>query len=62
MLEAGRYPAHAEKLRLFRRIATMDRKAPLPPLRDQKPKWREAAALAQEWGLEKLAQRLEELG
>ena len=40
----------------------MDRKAPLPPLRDQKPKWREAAALAQEWGLEKLAQRLEELG
>jgi exodeoxyribonuclease-3 len=61
MLKAGRYPAHAEKLRLFRHIATMDRKAPLPPLRDQKPKWRDAAALAQGWGLEKLAQRLEEL-
>jgi len=61
MLEAGRYPAHAEKLRLFRRIATMDRKAPLPRLRDQKPNWRAAAALASAWGLEKLAQRLEEL-
>jgi exodeoxyribonuclease-3 len=61
LLKAGRYPAHAERLRLFRRIATMDRKAPLPPLRDQKPKWQEAAALAQQWGLEKLAQRLKEL-
>jgi hypothetical protein len=30
-------------------------------LRDQKPKWQEAAALAQKWGLEKLAQRLKEL-
>jgi len=36
----------------------MDRKAPLPPLRDQKPQWHAAAALAREWGLEKLAQRL----
>jgi exodeoxyribonuclease-3 len=61
MLEAGRYPAHADRLRLFRRIATMDRKAPLPPLRDQSPKWQDAAALAREWGLEKLAQRLAEL-
>ena len=41
MLEAGRFPAQAEKLRLFRRIATMDRKAPLPPLRDQTPTWRQ---------------------
>jgi exodeoxyribonuclease-3 len=60
-LEAGRYPAHAEKLRLFRRIATMDRKAPLPHLRDQKPKWHEAARLAEEWGLEQLARRLKAL-
>ncbi len=61
MLAAGRYPAHADRLRLFRRIATMDRKAPLPPLRDQSPKWHAAAALARAWGLEKLAQRLTEL-
>jgi exodeoxyribonuclease-3 len=60
-LEAGRYPAHAEKLRLFRRIATMDRKAPLPRLRDQRPRWHEAAELAEEWGLEQLARRLKEL-
>ena len=31
MLAAGRYPDHAEDLRLYRTIATMDRKAPLPP-------------------------------
>jgi DNA polymerase-1 len=46
---------------LFRSIATMNRKAPLPPLRDQSPKWMEAAALAHEWGLEQLAKRLETL-
>ena len=28
--QAGRFPAHAERLRLFRSIATMDPKAPLP--------------------------------
>ena len=38
-LKAGRFPALAERLRLFRSIATMDRKAPLPPLKDQSPNW-----------------------
>jgi DNA polymerase-1 len=61
MLEAGRYAAHAERLRLFRHIATMDRKAPLPPLRNQKPTWDEAAALARTWRLNALAERLQKL-
>ena len=38
-LKAGRFATQAEDLRLFRSIATMDRKAPLPRLRDQKPTW-----------------------
>jgi exodeoxyribonuclease-3 len=61
LLAAGRYAAHAEQLRLFRSIATMNRNAPLPPLRDQTPHWEEAAALAQKWRLMKLAERLDEL-
>ena len=61
-LKAGRFPALAERLRLFRWIATMDRRAPLPRLADQTPTWRKAAALAREWDLQQLASRLEELG
>jgi len=37
----------------------MDRKAPIPSLRSQKPTWDKAAALAREWGLNQLAERLE---
>ena len=47
------------RLRLYRSIATMDRAAPLPPLRGQKPTWSKAAALARDWQLNKLAERLE---
>ena len=61
-LRAGRFPAMAETLRLYRSIATMDKKAPLPSLRSQKPTWDKAAALAKEWELDQLARRLEELG
>ena len=61
-LAAGRFPAMAENLRLFRSIATMNQKAPLPSLRSQKPTWHKAAALAGEWELNQLARRLEELG
>ena len=61
-LRAGRFPAMAETLRLYRSIATMDKKAPLPSLRSQKPTWDKAAALAKEWELNQLARRLEELG
>ena len=61
-LKAGRFPAMAESLRLFRSIATMNRKAPLPSLRSQKPTWDKAAELARAWELNQLARRLEELG
>ena len=61
LLAAGRFPAHAEQLRLFRTIATMDPKAPLPAIRDQKPTWTAAAALARKWRLGKLAERLDAL-
>jgi DNA polymerase-1 len=60
-LKAGRFPAQAKSLRLFRSIATMDRKARLPRLSEQKPTWRTAAVLAREWELMQLAKRLEEL-
>jgi exodeoxyribonuclease III len=60
-LKAGRFPALADTLRLYKAIATMDRKAPIPSLRSQKPTWHEAAALARKWGLNRLAERLEEL-
>jgi len=59
VLTAGRFGAQAEELLLYRRIATMDSSAPLPPLPDQSPSWAEAAALAAEWGLGQLAGRLE---
>jgi hypothetical protein len=39
----------------------MNRKAPLPMLRDQTPTWDQAAALAKMWGLNQLAGRLEML-
>lgn len=61
-LKAGRFAALAERLRLFRSLATMDREAPLPRLRDQRPTWAKAAALARDWQLTKLAERLAKLG
>jgi 5'-3' exonuclease len=58
VLEAGRFSTQAEELRLYRRIATVDASAPLPPLDDQTPAWAEASALVNEWGLNQLAGRL----
>jgi DNA polymerase I len=60
-LAAGRFPTQAEDLRLYRRIATMDATAPIPPLDDQTPTWDKAAALARDWELNNLADRLAEL-
>jgi DNA polymerase-1 len=57
-LEAGRFAAQAEELRLYRRIATLDASAPLPPLEDQSPSWAEASLLVRGWGLNALAERL----
>jgi len=60
-LKDGCFAAQADQLRLYRTIATMDRSAPLPSLRDQKPAWSKAATLAREWELTRLADRLESL-
>lgn len=59
LLAAGRFVGQAEELRLFRSIATMNPKAPLPRIRDQKPMWKEAGALAKKWHLEQLSARLD---
>jgi len=56
-----RLAGQAESLRLYREIATMNAAAPLPPLPDQIPNWAAAAALARQWELNRLADRLAEL-
>ena len=58
LLASGRFPAQAQELRLYRKIATMDASAPLPSLRAQKPAWPKAAELARTWQLNRLADRL----
>jgi DNA polymerase I len=51
----------ADALRLYKKIATMDATAPLPGLDDQIPTWDKGAALARDWQLARLTDRLEEL-
>jgi DNA polymerase I len=60
MLDAGRFAAEADALRLYRRVATLDREAPLPPLPDAEPDWAAAAAHARALGMDGLAGRFEE--
>jgi DNA polymerase-1 len=60
-LAEGKFAAQAGQLRLYRAVATMDASAPVPPLTDQIPTWSEAAALARDWELDRLADRLAEL-
>ena len=57
-LAAGRFAPIAEELRLYRRIATLDASAPLPPLEDQSPLWAEASALLSSWGMNQVADRV----
>jgi 5'-3' exonuclease len=57
-LEAGRFATQADELRVYRRMATLDAEAPLPPLDDQTPAWQEASAYVRELGLNALAERL----
>ena len=57
-LDAGRFGAQAEELRIYRRMATLDPEAPLPPLDDQTPAWEDASAYVRELGLNALAERL----
>jgi DNA polymerase-1 len=58
MLEAGRFEAQAEELRMYRRMATLDASAPLPPLEDQTPQWAEASTFARQLGLNAQADRI----
>ena len=60
-IAAGRLASQADQLGLYRSIATMDKSAPLPVLRNQKPTWVRAAALARDWQLNRLADRLDAL-
>ena len=55
---AGRFAAIAEELRLYRRIASLDASAPLPPLEDQTPTWAEASSLLSSWGMNAVAERV----
>jgi len=57
-LAAGRFSEEAEALRLYRRLTTLDRAAPLPPLPDCEPDWQGGAAFARERGMDRLAERL----
>ena len=59
-LEAGRFAAEADALRVYRRIAAMDATAPIEDVPDAQPDWASAAKLAHEWGLGQLAGRLEQ--
>jgi DNA polymerase I len=60
-LADGRFAAEAEDLRLFRRIATMDASAPLPPLAETSPAWAEASSNLERLGLGGVAARVGEL-
>jgi DNA polymerase-1 len=62
MIANRRFLSQAEELRLYRRIATMDPTAPLPRIIDRPPTWSVAAALAREWELNELAERLARMG
>jgi DNA polymerase I len=57
MLGEGRFAAEADALRLYRRIATLDRDAPLPDLPDVDPDWGAAAEHARALGMDGLASR-----
>ena len=59
-LEEGRFSSLQEELRLYRRIATLDASAPLPPVDDRSPTWAEASTFVRELGLNRLADMLGE--
>jgi DNA polymerase-1 len=58
MLEEGRFEAQAEELRMYRRMATLDASAPLPPLEDQTPQWAEASSFVRGLGMNAQADRI----
>ena len=61
LLAEGKLQTQADALRLYRSIATMDSRAPIPAVRDQKPTWKKAAELVRSWELRGLAERLEKM-
>jgi exodeoxyribonuclease III len=61
VLKAGLFQTQAKMLRLYRLIATMDVKAPLPSLVNQDLRWSSASDFARDWGLNQLADRLDEI-
>jgi DNA polymerase I len=60
MLEAGRFAAEAEALRMYRLVATFDAAAPLPPLPERGPDWAAGAEAAEALGLARVAARWRE--
>jgi DNA polymerase I len=58
MLEEGRFETQAEELRIYRRMATLDASAPLPPLEDQTPQWAEASSFVRDLGMNAQADRI----
>ncbi len=60
MLDEGRFAAEADALRLYRGLATLDRRAPLPDVPDHEPDWGVLAERAEEIGLARLARILRE--
>ena len=57
----GCFVEQADQLKLYKKLATMDPTAPLPSFDDQAPTWADAAVLARQWELGRLADRLDEL-
>jgi DNA polymerase-1 len=61
VLEAGLFQTQAEMLRLYRLIATMDAKAPLPLLADSRADMELSIRLRAQLGVNQLADRLNEM-
>ena len=57
-LEAGRFAGQVDDLRLYRSIAAMDPRAPVPDVPDRQPDWAAGSAVLREWGVTQLADRL----
>lgn len=58
MLADGRFETQVDDLKLYKRIATMVTDAPLGEVPDMVPTWDRAAALAAEWEMNTLSERL----
>jgi len=60
IITEGRLTEQAGALKIYERLATMDRTAPLPALGDQTLDWAWVAAIDREWELNQLAGRFDE--